>query len=50
MNVGTAVSGPEVPGDAGEADEQATALEGAPIGAADVVRALPDAIRAVRSA
>jgi ADP-dependent NAD(P)H-hydrate dehydratase / NAD(P)H-hydrate epimerase len=45
-----AAAGPEATGDAGEADEQATALEGAPIGAADVVRALPDAIRAVRSA
>jgi hydroxyethylthiazole kinase-like uncharacterized protein yjeF len=45
-----AAAGPGDPGDAGEADELATALEGAPIGAADVVRALPGAIRAVRSA
>jgi hydroxyethylthiazole kinase-like uncharacterized protein yjeF len=44
-----AAAGPGEAGDPGEADEQATALEGAPIGAADVVRALPGAIRAVRS-
>jgi hydroxyethylthiazole kinase-like uncharacterized protein yjeF len=44
-----AAAGPADAGDPGEADELATALEGAPIGAADVLRALPDAIRAVRS-
>ena len=37
------------PAGAEESDELATTLEGAPIGASDVVRALPDAIRAVRS-
>jgi len=37
------------PGNADEADDLATTLEGAPIGASDVVRALPDAIRAVRA-
>ena len=44
-----AAAGPGDPGTPGAADEQATALEGAPIGASDVVRALPDAIRAVRA-
>ena len=45
-----AAAGDQGPIGPGAADDVATALEGAPIGAADVVRALPDAIRAVRSA